>query len=185
MKETNDRLIENHEYDGIQEYDNPLPRWWALTFFFTCLFAFLYWIHYESGAGPTSSQELAQAMKELENRKQSPALVVSDDDLLAQANNAGALGEGQAIFAGKCVACHGDNLQGVIGPNLTDEYWLHGKGTAKDIIGVVRKGVADKGMPPWDGLLKPKELAAVASYVFSKKGSHPANPKPPQGEKVP
>ena len=90
---------------------------------------------------------------------------------------------GAALFE-KCAACHGPQLQGLIGPNLTDEYWIHGKGTLSDIAGVIRTGAVEKGMPSWDGQLQNEEIRALAVFVASQIGSNPANPKPPQGEKI-
>jgi cytochrome c oxidase cbb3-type subunit 3 len=94
------------------------------------------------------------------------------------------LQQAAVLFAGKCAACHGEHLQGIIGPNLTDEYWIHGRGTRKDIVGIIRSGVLEKGMPSWESLLKPDEIISLAAYIISKQDSHPANPKAPQGEKV-
>ena len=92
--------------------------------------------------------------------------------------------EGGKVFATKCAPCHGPQLQGSIGPNLTDDFWIHGKGTAAEIAQIVRQGVPDKGMPAWEALLKPEEIQQVAVYVAAAKGSNPPNPKPPQGNKV-
>jgi cytochrome c oxidase cbb3-type subunit 3 len=82
------------------------------------------------------------------------------------------------------VACQGAELQGMIGPNLVDNYWIHGKGTAQDLIVMVNKGVLDKGMPAWEAVLRPNEVIAVSAFVLSKKGTQPANAKAPQGEMV-
>jgi cytochrome c oxidase cbb3-type subunit 3 len=93
------------------------------------------------------------------------------------------LSEGKAIFTKNCVSCHGPEAQGAsIGPNLTDEYWLH-KGGIKDIFKTIKNGVQEKGMIPWGQQLSNAQIAAAATFIKSLKDSHPANPKAPQGEK--
>lgn len=184
-KQNEDVEMKGHSYDGITEYDNPLPTWWLVTFFITIIFGFIYYIHYETGSGPTLKQELNMAMEEIEKHKaQAPVVMESEESLqaLMQTPEISSLGSGQ--YAGKCAVCHGEHLQGLIGPNLTDKYWLHGKGTRMDILKVVRDGVPDKGMPAWGAMLKKEEVYAVVSYVFSKKNSQPENAKAPQGEPV-
>jgi cytochrome c oxidase cbb3-type subunit 3 len=185
MSEDKDAPVIDHDYDGIQEYDNPLPMWWLVTFFATVIFGFHYWIHYEFGGAPTQKQELAVdlgAISKLRGPEESKE--PSAEDLEKLAGSAAAVEQGRGVFQGKCAVCHGNDLQGNIGPNLTDDYWLHGKGTASDISGIVRKGVLDKGMPAWETQLKSDEISAVAVFVASKKGSNPPGAKAPQGEKV-
>jgi cytochrome c oxidase cbb3-type subunit 3 len=181
----NDPLTD-HEYDGIQEYDNPLPTWWLWTFFLTIIFAFLYYIHYEVGGGPTLKDELAVAMKNLETAAAQHAPAVTEsEEMLADAMKDPKLAElGGAAFTAKCAACHGPQLGGLIGPNLTDNFWLHGKGTRMDIATVIRKGVPEKGMPPWESMLSKDEVYGLTAYILSKKGSNPANAKAPQGDEV-
>lgn len=185
MSQDQDLLIKGHEYDGIKEFDNPLPGWWLVTFYATIIFAFIYVIHYEFGSGPTLAQELEVAMKEVQAAKPAAtATVESEDDLMKQAQDPKLLAMGAEVYTGKCASCHGNELQGLIGPNLTDKNWIHGKGKISDILTTVKTGVADKGMPPWEGVLKREEIVAVASFILSKKGSNPPNPKAPQGEPV-
>lgn len=181
----NDPLTD-HEYDGIQEYDNPLPTWWLWTFFLTIMFSFIYFIHYEFGGGPTLKQELEVAMQNIEKAAAQHAPAVTEtEDLLAEAMKDPKLTEvGAAAYVAKCAACHGPQLGGLIGPNLTDNFWLHGKATRLDIVNVIRKGVPEKGMPPWETLLSKDEVYGLTAYILSKKGSNPANAKPPQGEEV-
>lgn len=176
-------LKESH--DGIQEYDNPLPAWWLWTFLGTIIFAFHYWIHYESGSGMTQNEELARDMKEIHSHQQQrPAPTESEEDFQKLAGVASVLNQGRDIYLAKCAVCHGSDLQGSIGPNLTDEYWIHGKGHLLDIAQVVRTGALDKGMPSWEGQLQADEIRAVVVLIASKKGSQPAGAKPPQGDKV-
>jgi cytochrome c oxidase cbb3-type subunit III len=185
MDEINDKELQNHEYDGIKEYDNPLPNWWLTTFFGTIIFAFIYFLHYEFGGGQTQEQELAVALAQIEMMKSSqPALAATEADLDSMIKDPAVIQSGAKIFANNCVACHGAELQGMIGPNLVDNYWIHGKGTSQDLINMVKKGVLDKGMPAWEAVLRPNEVVAVSAYVLSKKGTQPANAKAPQGELV-
>lgn len=186
MADENKEPLTNHDYDGIQEYDNPLPSWWLWTFFFTIIFASLYYLHYEFGGGPTLQDELKESMKSIEQaaKKNAPVEAETEEQLAGIMGDPKVIQAGATLFGAKCAVCHGPELGGLIGPNLTDNYWIHGKGTRADILHVVREGVADKGMPPWGPILSKEEIYSAVAFVFSKKGSHPANPKAPQGEKV-
>lgn len=176
-----------HEYDGIIEHDNPMPMWWLWTFFLTIIFAFLYYIHYELAGGPTLQDELKESMAAIEKSKAtaSASAPMETEESLQQAfDKDGVLALGAAQYATKCASCHGGELQGSIGPNLTDKFWIHGQGTRMDIVTVIRAGVADKGMPPWGPVMKKDEIYAVSAYILSKKGTNPAGAKEPQGPAV-
>lgn len=184
-KDSENKELVGHSYDGITELDNPLPGWWLWTFFLTIIFAFLYYIHYQSGSGPTLVQELEVAIQVLsKNEKREPKLLESEEALAAQMQGEAILNLGATAYNEKCVACHGQELQGQIGPNLVDKFWIHGKGTRMDIVKVIREGVLDKGMPAWELLLKKDEVYAVTAFILSKKGNQVSNPKAPQGEPV-
>lgn len=182
---TNDPLL-NHEYDGIRELDNPLPGWWKMTFYITIVFGIFYVYHYHLGSGKTTSEELRDSLQAVELAKHSAKKpeAFSEEALLAAVTDSAKLAQGKEVYVGKCAVCHGNAGQGSIGPNLTDAYWIHGKGGVKDIVAVVQTGVVAKGMPAWGTLLKPDEQIAVTAYVKSLVGTNPANPKAPQGEKV-
>ena len=184
MSEIKDELT-SHDYDGIQEYNNPLPMWWLWTFFGTIIFAFIYYLHYESGSGPTSQQELDKAMAAIEARQtqHQPQNAISNGDLESQLKQAD-LKNADSHFQSKCAACHGNAFQGGIGPNLTDAFWIHGKGDAESIIKVVKDGILDKGMPAWGAMLKDKDIVDITALIISKQDSNPANAKAAQGEKV-
>lgn len=185
MKPEDENLIVDHDYDGIQELDNPLPDWWLITFLATIMFAFFYFIHFEIGGGQTIAEELQEDIATIDVRKnKNPAPADSDEDLTQLLNSAAILEQGKAVYLSKCLACHGPELQGLIGPNLTDDFWIHGHGKPTDIAMLVRKGVLEKGMPQWDGMLKDEDIRAVTVFVVSRRGTNPANPKPPQGEKI-
>ncbi|MBX3041681.1 MAG: c-type cytochrome [Bdellovibrionaceae bacterium] len=175
----------NHEYDGIKEYDNPLPNWWLVTFFATIIFAFIYWMHYEIAGGPTLDQELAVAMKEIETRQAHAPKELTTDEVYAEiAADQGRLQAAAGNFQAKCAACHGPKLEGMIGPNLTDSFWLHGDGSYHEIAVVIREGIPEKGMPPWQELMKESEIAELTAYIHSMKGSNPPNAKAPEGAEV-
>jgi cytochrome c oxidase cbb3-type subunit 3 len=185
MSQEEDKIIENHSYDGIQEYDNPLPTWWLLTFFATIIFAFIYYIHYEFGGGPNLKQELEVVMQELNQQKAAHGLKAPQSEAEFNALvSTGNTKSGAKVFTEKCAACHGPELGGIIGPNLTDNYWISGKGTPADIYKAVSIGVLEKGMPAWGEVLTREEIGSVVAFIKSKKGSNPAGAKTPQGEKV-
>ncbi len=184
MADHDDKYLMDHHYDGIQEYDNPLPAWWLITFFGTIIFSFLYWIHYEFGGGPTLAQELKSDLAVIQTLNPNAGNADKEETLAALLSSEDAKAKGKEVYAAKCAVCHGPEQQGLIGPNLVDEYWIHGKGKLADIAGVVRKGVLDKGMPNWDNQLKDDEIQSVTVFIYAGRGSKPANPKAPQGEKV-
>lgn len=179
-------LLLDHNYDGIQELDHVLPRWWLWLFYSTIVFAAWYAGYYMSGNGPTPQQELAVAMQEIAALK--PVVTPTEkagenESLLAALKDPTKLKMGSEVYAGKCFACHGDKGQGVVGPNLTDDYWIHGKGTLKDVVEVVAAGIPEKGMPPWGTVLTSDELRNVVAFVHSLHGSNPAGAKTAQGDK--
>ena len=177
-------LLLDHNYDGIRELDYPLPSWWLNLFYVTIAFAVFYAVYYMVGPGPTLRQELAKQMKTIEEVQ---AKAPKPEDQLGSAlaaaiGNPHEIHEGSEVFASKCMACHGDKAQGLIGPNLTDDYWIHGHGTPGDIAKVVTEGVGDKGMPAWGQILKPNELVQVVAFIKSVHGTNPPGAKDPQGE---
>jgi len=185
MSDDKEPLLEDHEYDGIRELDNPLPMWWLWTFFFTIIFGFLYWIHYTVGEGRTQNEELAADLAEIQVlQKKNPAPLSSDEELQKLLSNPEAKALGKATYASKCGMCHGDQLQGLVGPNLVDDYWIHSKGEISKVVQSIQTGYPDKGMPPWESQLKHEEILAIAAFVVSQQGTQPPNPKAPQGEKI-
>jgi cytochrome c oxidase cbb3-type subunit 3 len=185
-KPRQDRLLD-HNYDGIQEYDNPMPRWWLYIFYATIVFSILYALNVPGigiGKGRIANyeREVAEAKARLGAQAQQ-APPVSEETLRALLGDPAKLAEGKATFDVNCSPCHRADGGGNIGPNLTDDYWLHG-GRPLDIYTTVNGGVLDKGMPAWGQTLKPDQVTAVAAYVMSLHDTHPANPKPPQGVKA-
>ena len=180
-----DTPIVGHEYDGIQELDNPLPMWWLITFFGTIIFGFIYWMHYDiTGAGPTTQQEMADDLAAVA-KLAAPASggASAPVDLNALLADPKIFEAGKSVFQARCVACHGAGGEGQIGPNLTDKFWIHGKGQLADIATVVSKGVTEKGMPPWETQLSPSDLNAVTVFAY-KLRENPKTGKEPQGNEV-
>lgn len=176
-----------HIYDGIVEENNPMPNWWTWLFIFTVIYGALYWLHYQIGGGATLKDEYNVAMQEYMNqvdKNADSAPGETEEALTAYMKNENFIHEGSEVFAEKCAMCHGANLEGKIGPNLTDNYWTIGKGSRLDIVETIKKGSAAKGMPAWETLLKPNEIKNVAAFVFSKIGSNPANAKAAEGTEI-
>ena len=175
--------LTDHDYDGIQEFDNVLPAWWLYIFLGTIIFGFIYFIHYTTGSGPTQKQELQAAMNQLNLLKKNGPLYT--EETLAALFDASAINRGHNVFQAKCVACHGLEGGGLIGPNLTDKSWIHGQGQRIDLVKVISEGVSDKGMPAWSEMMSENDVLDVASYVYSIKGSLVPGGKPPQGTEYP
>ncbi len=173
-----------HDYDGIRELDNSLPPWWLYGFYFTILFAGIYlWRYHVSHSAPLSGEEYQIAVQNAEVQKVEylkKAASNIDENTVKLLTAPGDLAAGKAVFESTCFACHGKSGEGIVGPNLTDEYWLHG-GSIQDVFKSIKYGWPDKGMKSWKDDYSPSQLAQIASYVKSLGGTHPANPKPPQG----
>lgn len=187
MSDKNNDQILNHEYDGIKEYDNPLPNWWLATFYGAIVFSIFYFGYYHLGDGPSPEKELEDdmaAIRQVRELQQKAAPPLSESDLLAVYGDSSKRQAGGEVYGEKCASCHGAHGEGMIGPNLTDKFWIHGNGSALAIFQTVSEGVPDKGMPPWKVLLGKEELQNVVAYVKSLKGTHPANAKAPQGNEV-
>jgi cytochrome c oxidase cbb3-type subunit 3 len=173
-----------HEVDGIQEYDNKLPNWWLYTLYGAMLFGAGYWFHYQtSGFGDLPRVEYQHDMDraaaaEAERIKSSG--VITAESLAALAKDKNTVAQGKQIFTTTCVACHRADGGGVVGPNLTDEFWLHGSAPDK-IYKTITGGVPDKGMPAWGPQLGIDRVQAVTAYVVSIRGTNVPNGKAPQG----
>jgi cytochrome c oxidase cbb3-type subunit 3 len=173
-----------HDYDGIRELDNKLPPWWLYGFYCTILVACIYlWRYHVSHSAPGSIEEYNISVNEAEIAKteylkKSASLV--DETTVKQLSGADDLAAGKQIFESTCFACHGKAGEGGVGPNLTDEYWLHG-GSIQEVFKTIKYGWPDKGMKSWKDDFSPSQIAQLASYVRSLQGTHPANAKAPQG----
>ncbi|GMV06878.1 MAG: hypothetical protein AMXMBFR53_31530 [Gemmatimonadota bacterium] len=165
-KETNRRLGHTDEADGIDEYDNPLPDWWVGLFWFTIVWALGYGLWYHAFGDRSQvknlQEEIAAAEAAWPEQAQAAAAAAAAFAVTPEAVTAGA-----TVFQMNCVACHGANLEGGIGPTFLDDEWLHG-GQASDILRTIVEGVPAKGMVPWGGILSPEQINQVAAYVISR-----------------
>lgn len=181
-----EKMLE-HQYDDIQELDNPIPGWFMTLFYGTVVFGIVYWINYQviDGGKPQNEEYVAQIEQakldyEIYLKTAGDKINAETVTLLADKD---AITKGQELFAKNCVACHGKLAEGTsIAPNLTDEYWLHGGGV-KNVFKTITDGVELKGMKSWKKDFSPVQIQQIASYVLSLQGSKPANSKEPQGEK--
>lgn len=177
-----EHLLE-HQYDGIQEFDNPMPRWWVWMYWGTFWFSLAYLFHYWVGNGTSvqTAYDDEVAAVNAERAKEAAKQTVSEETLAQMMADGATVSAGAAVFAGKCVACHLEKGQGSIGPNLTDSHWINGKGTLMGIYQVVSEGSLVKGMPAWNRQLRPEELRAVVAFVGSIRGTNIPG-KAPEGE---
>ncbi len=215
-----DELFE-HEYDGIQEFDNDLPGWWIGLFILTIIFSFFYLVHFHVlGLGDSQTVKYEKSMNpeyvrlaEDQGRSlmsyifptyhspyYSPTTDISQKQLFG--DNAGAdlvveeelvdadiaafvdadrIAGGKKTYDTFCFTCHGIKGEGGIGPNLTDDFWIHG-GSFPEMVHTIRVGVPIKGMIAWKTQMPPDDIMEVASYIQTLQGTNPANAKAPQGE---
>ena len=173
-----------HNYDGIRELDNKLPGWWLYGFYACILFAGIYLYRYHvAHSAPLSKEELQISMDKAEIEKQEYLKKAGnsiDENTVKLLTDPADLSEGKKVFTTICAACHRPDGGGLIGPNLTDDYWLHG-GSINEIFKTIKYGWPDKGMQSWKDNYSPKQIAQIASYIKSIHGTNPPNPKAPQG----
>jgi cytochrome c oxidase cbb3-type subunit 3 len=180
----NDTLMEDHSYDGIHEFDNDLPPWWKYMFYATAVFAVVYLVNYHVLNGPLQLEEYQAEMQQAALLQPAGGAGNANEKTDFQPlADAARLEAGKAAYVQNCAACHGQNGEGVVGPNLTDEYWLHGGGV-NEIFKTIKYGVTSKGMVAWQGKLSDDQTLEVTSFILSVQGSKPANAKAPQGEKI-
>lgn len=176
----------DHSYDGIVELDNHMPPWLANVFYITIAFGVVYFTYFSVlGLGKTQVEEYEEELRiasiQIEAYKAQAASSIDENTVVFDATRE-ALTTGKKIYDANCAACHAMDGGGGVGPNLTDEYWIHG-GSIQDIFKVVKYGVVEKGMIPWQDQLSPEEMQQVSSYIMTLTNTTPANPKEPQGEK--
>lgn len=175
----------DHDYDGIKELDNKLPPWWLYGFYASILFAILYMWRFEvAHTGPSPVDEYKASLKVAEIQKTAYLATAAnniDETSVVILTGKQEIESGNSIFQASCAPCHGKAAEGVVGPNLTDDYWIHG-GNIKDIFKTIKYGVPDKGMRSWKDEFSPKQLAQLSSYIRTVRGSNPPNAKPQQGD---
>jgi cytochrome c oxidase cbb3-type subunit 3 len=175
----------DHDYDGIRELDNNLPPWWKYMFYGTIIFAFVYMIRFHiTGSGALQLEEYETEMLAASEAKaealESGGEQITEDNITLLVD-LDAITTGANIYKGNCATCHGALAEGIVGPNLTDEYWIHGGGVS-NIFKSIKYGIPAKGMIAWQSQFSPVQMQQIASYIISIKGSNPPNPKDPQGE---
>lgn len=175
----------DHNYDDIHELDNKLPPWWIYGFYITIIFAGIYlWRYHVSETAPLSIKEFEIEMAKAEEDKANNLKKAGnsvDENTVKLLTAATDIDAGKKIYTGSCSPCHAADGGGVVGPNLTDDYWLHG-GSVKDVFKTIKYGVPEKGMQPWKGTFTPVQIAQLTSYIKSIRGSKVANAKEPQGD---
>ncbi|MEL6822894.1 MAG: cbb3-type cytochrome c oxidase N-terminal domain-containing protein [Calditrichota bacterium] len=187
-----DKNLMSHEYDGIRELDNNLPPWWIALFIGSIVWAVGYMWYYHviiEDGGQVAAYHLE--MKAAEQAKVEYLQEKARADFLAEINNTGKaaaakgslLEAGEKIWVANCVTCHAADGGGGIGPNMTDDYWIHG-GDKTSIATTIRVGVPAKGMISWEPILSPDQIDQVSEFILSLQGTTPANPKAPEGDKL-
>jgi cytochrome c oxidase cbb3-type subunit 3 len=184
MADNNQDQLLDHDYDGIREYDNRLPNWWLYTLYGSIVFAVLYWVWLHTwGFGLQQEARYQAEMRSYEEAQAQAAEAAPEQtnaSLAAMTSDTAKVAAGQQIFTQFCVACHQADGSGLVGPNLTDAYWIHG-GRPLDIVHTITYGVPEKGMVAWGPQLGPKRIEDVAVYVLTLKGKNLPG-KAPEGE---
>lgn len=176
-------IMMDHEFDGIRELDNTIPPWFNILFYGTIVIAFLYMLNYHvfkmSGLSAEEyNDEVKVAAMQRDELIRTGAFI--NENTVKLMKDDATITEGKTIFNTNCTVCHGPAGGGLIGPNLTDDYWIHGGGIV-NVFKTVKYGVPVKGMISWQNQLNPKQIQAVANYILTLKGTNPANGKQPEG----
>ena len=186
MSEYKDPLLLEHEVDGIRELDNKLPRWWVWLFYLSITFAVIYLSVYHVFAKGNVAKYGQMAAEYQAEMKIGAALKVAAMTRfeatmasLQPSQDPEAVARGKKTFLTLCAPCHRADGGGLVGPNLCDDYWIHGSNFV-DNVTTIWNGVPAKGMITWKNSLKPQEVVEVASYIYTLRGTHPPNPKPPE-----
>jgi cytochrome c oxidase cbb3-type subunit 3 len=180
-------ILLDHNYDGIKELDNHLPPWWKWLFYGTIVWALVYIVVFHwSDTLPLQEEEYQNEVAVAQDQRAkflaTQPMALIDENALAYDANAEFIEKGKKVYGINCASCHSAQGQGGIGPNLTDEYWIHGS-SIKNIFATVKNGVQEKGMIPWGPVLSPEQIRDVSFYIMSLKGTNPPDAKAPQGAK--
>lgn len=181
-------LVLDHDYDGIQELNHPLPGWWSGIWAVSIFFGAVYFMYYNMMDGPTLEEEYraeyAKVRKVIDAEKAKSGNF-SIEEYMAFVEKSDGVNKGFTVYEENCLSCHAEGGRGDIGPNLTDKYWLNIEAfNPKEVYTVVFKGVEDNGMPAWAEMLSKEEMMSVVSYVVSLNGTSPEEPKEPQGKEL-
>lgn len=177
----------DHDFDGIKELNNPIPPWFNVLFYGTIVAAFVYILYFHVfEAGNLQAQEYKNELVVAEKQKADyvkKAGNLIDENSVKLLTDASTIKEGEQLYATKCAVCHGEKGEGKVGPNLTDEYWLHG-GSIQEVFKSIKYGWPAKGMVAWQNSMNGGQMQELASYILSLQGTNPAGAKEAQGEKV-
>lgn len=177
----------DHAYDGIEEYDNPLPGWWKWVFIVTIAFCPFYWFFFHGGAKGRSIHDQYDAALAVNTRLQFEEigeLVADQDTILRYTQKPSWVKVGKVVFRTNCVSCHGREGEGKVGPNLTDEHFKNIK-NVEDIATVIQKGANGNAMPAWANRLHPNEIVLVSAYIATLRGTNVDGGKAPEGNLIP
>ncbi|MBY0515717.1 MAG: c-type cytochrome [Bacteriovoracaceae bacterium] len=179
-------LLLDHNYDGIQELNHPLPSWWNFIFYAGIIFGVCYWVYYSFLGGPTLRDELKVEMAQVKVlQDEYKALTAAyNPEKFNELNKPENMQKAIAIFAENCVQCHKEGGLGDVGPNLTDNYWKVSKGTPESNYQVVYYGSEEAGMPAWGEVLSSEDIYLALAYVNSLKNTFAKGGKEPQGVKI-
>ena len=164
-----------HDYDGIREYDNPLPGWWRAIFYGSMVFAVVY-VVFAHGLGwissPADAYKVALASYGTHLQMRAPSGPNVNEGLLANgAHDSDTVERGASVFAAKCIGCHTADGRGQIGPNLTDLFQIHGS-SRMDLYDTINRGIPGTAMPPWGEQLSGVEVVSVTVFVSTLRGKN-------------
>jgi cytochrome c oxidase cbb3-type subunit 3 len=179
MNEENNPLLLDHEADGIRELDNNLPRWWIWLFYITIIFSVIYLGYYHVFAREKTSAAEYAAQKAAGDKIKAASMAKFEGAMsaLEPAKDPAELAQGRQTYDLLCAPCHRLDGGGLVGPNLCDDFWIHGSNFV-DNVKTIWNGVPEKGMITWKTTLNPQQIHAVASYIHTLRGTKPKNPKP-------
>lgn len=186
VKPDEEHLLLDHDYDGIQELNHPLPSWWNVIFYVAIVYSLGYFAYYQLMKGPTLRDEFkvtygkVQAMQAEFKRLNGMFKLEDYQAILADDG----VKKGAVVYETNCLPCHAEGGRGDVGPNLTDEYWLLAKGSPETVYDVVFHGSEANGMPIWSEMISKEEIYQAVAYVMTLKNTHHKEGKEPQGEKV-
>lgn len=180
---TNDRLIADHEYDGIKELDNDLPPWWKWLFYITIAFGIIYMVRLWVFDADDLYQDREFQAEMTEAASTLPAAPAAEEFEIKLLSDPAAIARGKEVYDKICQVCHLLDGGGLVGPNFTDDYWIHGN-TVEEWYGVVTNGVLEKGMIAYKDQLSPTQRLEVLSYIATLHGTTPASPKAPEGQQM-
>ena len=176
----------DHAYDGIEEFDNPLPGWWKWIFVATIAYAPFYWMYYHGGAPGRSLEDIYGVALAANTRLQFAEIGELEPDAATIAKYMAKdswVKVGQSVFKSNCISCHGRDGEGKIGPNLTDDEYKN-VNQIEDIARVILNGAGAGAMPKWSNRLHINEVVLVSAYVASLRGTHLEGGKAPDGKKI-